>query len=407
MKSWKPVLPPELKKKAWNYIENLASDLVPFEKMLREQPDFRVFTGGMGASLFYRYLFLETGEKKYLKSSQSLLNTASAAAGRIPSVDTLGAGITGAGWVAEHFRREKKIKWRPGQDPNHELDDLLILKIRNAQKAGGALPKYGLLDDWIGYGVYGLERFPFGRSVELLEGLVMLFKERARFLDEGVAWFTPKSCIPFWERKNHLHGYYNLGLAHGNAGIARFLAGTLKARVLPEITGPLLEGSLRWFQAHDSERHFGNMLGALRKKSQRRKPRLAWCYGDLGMGSALLNASTVLGNKELEKWAMEVVRRSSKFLEPGAQNRVVDGYFCHGATGNFHMFNRLYQQTGEKVLLKAALICAKQAFRFFENKESEIQYNLFTGKTGAGLSLLAGVSKIEPAWDRILLLSPL
>jgi hypothetical protein len=98
----------------------------------------------------------------------------------------------------------------------------------------------------------------------------------------------------------------------------------------------------------------------------------------------------------------------------------VDAGICHGAAGNGHLFNRLYQATGEPVFRDAALSWFDRALGFREEGQGVGGYRMWvpgaegelgwrsdpgflTGSAGVGLCLLAAASPVEPEWDRVLL----
>jgi hypothetical protein len=100
----------------------------------------------------------------------------------------------------------------------------------------------------------------------------------------------------------------------------------------------------------------------------------------------------------------------------------VDAGLCHGAAGLGHLFNRLFQATGEPVLAEAARFWLEQALalrrpgRGFGGYEARIrggdgaptwvaEPGLLTGAAGIALALLAATAPVEPAWDRFLLVA--
>ena len=101
---------------------------------------------------------------------------------------------------------------------------------------------------------------------------------------------------------------------------------------------------------------------------------------------------------------------------------VVDAGLCHGAAGLGHIFNRMYQATGETWLLKAATFWFKRTLDLRlpgegvagflcywrdDNKKPQWieEVGLLQGAAGIALTLLSAATSIEPKWDRILLVS--
>ena len=107
--------------------------------------------------------------------------------------------------------------------------------------------------------------------------------------------------------------------------------------------------------------------------------------------------------------------------EPGPRAATMrDAGLCHGAGGVAHLFNRMSQATGEERLAAAARswYAAALAFRQpglgvggFRSWAADPSGALgwrndpgfLEGAAGVGLALLAAVSPVDPAWDRLLL----
>jgi lantibiotic modifying enzyme len=145
--------------------------------------------------------------------------------------------------------------------------------------------------------------------------------------------------------------------------------------------------------------------------------RLAWCYGDLGVSLALLNAARSLGNREWEAQAIEVALHAAH-CDPESPS-VCDATLCHGAAGNAHLFNRLFQATRCARFEAAALSWFRRALAFRDPgkpfggyvlrsrhaESGDHTLGFLQGVAGIGLALLAGTSALAPDWDRVLLVS--
>ncbi len=79
---------------------------------------------------------------------------------------------------------------------------------------------------------------------------------------------------------------------------------------------------------------------------------------------------------------------------------VVDAGLCHGAAGLLHVFNRLHQATGDGLLVDAARRWFEPALALPVPEDRFLE-----GRAGVDLALLAACTDVEPAWDRVLLLS--
>ncbi|MCP4157109.1 MAG: hypothetical protein GY757_55875 [bacterium] len=147
--------------------------------------------------------------------------------------------------------------------------------------------------------------------------------------------------------------------------------------------------------------------------------RLAWCYGDLGMGVALWQAGKIAGNKEWEEEAVEILLKTTERREP-KQNAIVDAGLCHGAAGNAHIYNRMYINTGNEAFKEAALYWLDLTLKMAVYEDGFAGYKVWhteeyggwqnengflEGIAGIGLAIFSFVSELEPKWDYSLYLS--
>lgn len=100
---------------------------------------------------------------------------------------------------------------------------------------------------------------------------------------------------------------------------------------------------------------------------------------------------------------------------------VRDGGFCHGAAGNAHLFNRLYQATGEAAFKIVALqyleelLSLRREGRGIGGYEAwapgmgdevdpwKPEPGLLEGGAGIALVLISALHPVLPDWDRFLL----
>jgi len=402
---WKIILTGSRERAAWSYIEKLDKEINDLEERFRKTPHFHLFTAGFGASLFSYYLYRVTGQKKYFKRAHSFIDMSVNAIGKVSVGDQLYSGFTGTAWLVEHIRHTSKKSWTKKTDPNREIDEYLLNKLKSGIKSKLPLRAYGLVDDWVGYGVYGIERLDHAKTSAFIRQMVNFLKIKSKSTRDGTSWYTPKKFVPLEQKAEYKNGYFNIGVAHGVPGVIGFLGEVLKSDSKNKLVRDLLRSAIEWLVHQDCASHYGFQIPPKDAMDQlKQKVRLAWCYGDLGISIVLLNVSRILRDPKLEARAMEIATRSSLFTE--VDSGIADPYFCHGGIGAFHGFNRLYQGTNDEIFLENALKWVDVTFKLIEKSQNtEKEFNLLTGKTGVGISLLAGVSTITPEWDRFLLMS--
>ena len=118
------------------------------------------------------------------------------------------------------------------------------------------------------------------------------------------------------------------------------------------------------------------------------------------------------------KWKREALRLARGVAERSfAQSGVKDCGLCHGAAGVGHLFNRMFQASGESRLKDAARGWFRRTlemrhpergiagFAAFRPGHWSNEVGILEGAAGIALALLAAVTPAEPRWDRMLLLS--
>jgi hypothetical protein len=417
--SWKPLLTGPLAETATQSVREIAAALPGHGP---EEGWSATLAGGQaGQSLFYAYLALHTAEPAAADRAADLLEAAADTLASVPLPPSLYAGFPGVAWTMEHLRGrlfEEDAEGEEAEDPLQEIDDALLGAVGRSPWQGD----YDLIGGLAGLGVYALERLPHRSAALLLEAVVDRLAELAKPFEEGVSWFTPPEHLPAWQREIHPGGYYNLGLAHGMPAVVAVLAGATAAGAAAAKARPLLDGAVAWLLARRYEPGVGSCFGTSYNPGETPVPsRLAWCYGDAGVAAALLAAARAVGEPAWERQAVEVALVAA--ARDASTAYIHDAGLCHGAAGLGHLFNRMYQTTGEERLATAARAWFERAlalrvagepvagYRAFEIEPGSDQPKwradpgFLEGATGVGLALLGAVSAVEPAWDRTLLVS--
>jgi hypothetical protein len=142
----------------------------------------------------------------------------------------------------------------------------------------------------------------------------------------------------------------------------------------------------------------------------------------LGIAVALLQAARGAREPAWEREALRIAHRAA--ARPAEQSGVVDCGLCHGAAGVGHLFNRLFQATGDEALREASrrwfagtleMRQADHAIAGFPAKKPDperpgealwvAEPGLLEGAAGVALALLAATTDVEPEWDRMMLVS--
>lgn len=359
MRPWTPLLSGAAAAEVLAEVEAIARDL-----LRSGESGFSLHRGAAGRALLFAYLDRALGSGDWGKRAEDELERAIAGLAEAPApAANLYSGFAGVAWAVEHLM--------PGEaddpdDPNGEIDAALLALLGRSPWTG----EVDLLGGLVGWGVYALERLPRPAAAAML-GLVV----------ERLGEALPGRQL-------------DSGMAHGTAGVIALLA--------------------RIREEHPGIAEAAALLAGL---SPLEEPEgdLAWCAGDAGLAVAQLAA----GRTET---ALRSARAAAARYPDDASAKGFDPALCHGTAGLSHLFHRLHQATGEPGFRDAAERWLRRTRAQRRPGEGFGGYlsrgrladrtvgwiadpGFLGGAVGIGLGLLAAASPVEPAWDRLLLLS--
>jgi lantibiotic modifying enzyme len=365
--------------------------------------------GLAGQSLLHAYLALHGASESRADTAIALLDRATDAAGALSLPPSLYFGFPGISWVAAHLTGRL---FEEEQDNCREVDDALLRALENPSWH----VKYELLEGVVGIGVYALERLPRPSAVRLVEAVVARLAACAERTTAGAAFFSPYEALSPAYREAAPRGLYNLGMAHGVAGVIAFLGSVCRAGIATEQVRPLLADTVAWLLTRErpaeSDYRFANLYIPTQDIDF---SRLGWCHGDLSVATALLVAARGAGEQSWDHHARKVALAAAARTTDSTP--LPDASLCHGAAGIGHIFNRLYQETGEEPLAQAARSCFQRAiamrepgtgiggYRILQRGKKYNNPGFRIGSSGVGLAILAAISPIHPDWDHLLMAS--
>jgi lantibiotic modifying enzyme len=420
--TWRPLLDGELAARANDAIGGISEALTAtvFEGGAEDRGFSLGGSGTPGLALFYGYLARTAGAEHHAERVDLLLDRASEALAATPMSAALYSGFTGVAWAAEHLSMASSALDGDldvdlnDEDINEEIDAALLAAL-SVPWAGN----YDLISGLVGFGVYALERVPRPSAVACVEAIVDRLAQTAVQLGERVTWFTSPDMLPPRNRSDHPDGYYNVGVAHGVPGVIALLADACRLGIRVERARPLLDGAVQWVLSQRLSTRPGARYPAVVVPGIEPKPsRLAWCYGDPGVAATLLYAAHALGQEQWERAALDIATHAANATP--AESGIRDAGLCHGAFGLAHVYNRIHQATGDELFAGAARLWYRLGLDMrrpeggvagFEawnpDKEPEwvAEAGFLTGAAGIGLALLAGVTPVEPKWDRLLMVA--
>lgn len=372
-------------------------------------------SGNTGTALLLYYYWLHSRDDRYLERGNSFIMRNFELFGEYHSeIHSLCNGTAGFRWVVNHLISNGFI-----EGDSNELfseDDALLYSSMIRDINDG---QYDFLHNAIGVGLYFLNRNN-KQSLTYVEALISGLDKIAEADKYGIKWRSLFS-ISETEGKN----VYNLSLSHGMASIILFLCKAYKNKIATKKSKKLICGAVSFILSHkldnpasDYSSFFPSVVFA-NDNQPVGGSRLAWCYGDLGIGFALWQAAKTMHNNEWEKVALDVLLHSAARKDP-VKERVTDAGICHGAAGIAHIYNRMYQYTGIQTFKETAIfwlqdtldkavfpdgLAGYKAWHVPQKGGWQPRSGLLEGVSGIGLVLLSAMSDVEPKWDECLLLS--
>ncbi len=427
--NWVPILPQNdrMTAVAWDAVNAIAADI---ENRTYPAPqNKRVSYRAYEESIFYGYLALVKGNRWWDVAAQCL-NTSIERVSLLRHPGLFG-GLCGLGWTVQHLSNVFQNDSPTGdggnavgdedeeEDLTADIDAALITQLREWHPADRP---YDLVGGLVGFGIYFLERLPRRAAVVGIRWVLDYLEEISQRQDGGITWHTSSQLLTDWQRERCPGGYYNMGVAHGIPGILFLLGEMSAAGVEQERAIQMLESAMDWFLAQRCPPEFRSWFTSwIPTPGQVSESRLAWCYGDLGILAVLFQVARRTGRKEWQDFADTLLEHC--LARPVEASGVLDAPLCHGASGNAHIFNRLYQATRNSKCREAAIRWLEVVLTmrkpgsgvggFFQYTRPDPQGPpvweaspaFLDGAVGVALALLAAITPLEPRWDRMLLLS--
>jgi lantibiotic modifying enzyme len=235
-----------------------------------------------------------------------------------------------------------------------------------------------------------------------------------------------KDSIPFYdcitEKVNSQST--NLGLAHGIPAILKFCLQCWNQKICIAEAWELARHIIAYLLTHTNEdRTAGYFPYAISPEQPATAPsRLAWCYGDPGVGYVLYRAGIGFNDAGLTAWSVDLLLDSAKrknLSDAGVSDAgVSDAGICHGSAGLAHIYNKMWRHTNNPVFKQTGDYWARRTLDFAVYKDGiagykrfdptdnthHNDYGMLDGVAGIGLVLL-GYLTGDQDWDYCLMLN--
>ncbi len=376
-----------------------------------------VLAGLSGLSLFQfyyaKYLDIDNNAEIGTKILMQSINTINNGY----NYPTYCTGIAGMGWVIDHLEQEGFID----VDSDAVLSEMdpylytrMVLDIENG--------KYDFLHAAMGCAFYFLKRYENTKSKKLkstykkylLEFLDALYRTSEKEGENKLKWL---SVIDHETKEMG----YNLSLSHGMASIIGVLTKLHGYIDFKELASKLLKSAVNYVADYKNEDNnaFSLFPSWIPKNNNiDYTSRVAWCYGDLGIGLQLWYASKTLKDEDLKQTSISILKHAAMRTKP-EDTLITDAGICHGSYGNAQIFNRMYKETGDTVFKEATEFWIQDGLSKAIHKDGYCGYKQWNGKdktwtseisllegiAGIGLVILDYLADYNTNWDECLMIS--
>lgn len=377
-----------------------------------------VLSGISGIALFQFYYAKFTENDAHADVGVDMISTVIEKINEGYSFPTFCTGIAGAGWTIELLDDEGFID----VDSDELLADLDEYLSSAILQMGEKDKFYDFLHGTIGIGFYFFKRYQNTKSETLkanyklkLLQLIGSLKRTAIEEDDTMRWETSIG------KETAIIGA-NLSLSHGMSSIINFLSRLVRYDDFRDQVMPILQKATQFILKYENNdmscsSSFPSWVYDGMKKSS--KERLAWCYGDLGIGLTLFKVGKALNNDTITQKGLTTVENSCRRKDL-TEARVKDNGLCHGTYGMVQMYNYMYKETKKEVFKETASFWVQQGIDMATHTDGYVGYkqwfggedqgwrkemNLLEGIAGIGLSIISYLAPFETKWDECLLIS--
>lgn len=393
-----------LKKKIESKIDQIEASIFSNYKSYDRINNSSLFCGMPGIVLLYSHFYEVTGNISFKKKSLKIFNYLLKIIETERAVTTTFCnGLAGLGWLFLYLKNNSEVV---DISSLLELDSFLdeIDQLLEDEVDKMLCDKnYDLLHGVLGIGLYFIKR----EKYMTVERICVDLYHNCDFQDDEIKW----KRFDKYRAKEYI---FDLGLAHGNAGILYFLGKCYANHIAPAKCKFLIDGIIKFYLNNKQdlqivESNFPASIKAGDYSSGQNIPmksRLAWCYGDLGILHTLLLVSGWIDDKK-SKCIFEALLVEVSMRRSASVTRLEDSQFCHGMTGVGYIFLSIYHLTQNHLFKEAAEYWINQVlddgnnsnglagylFKMGDNVGWEDMMDVLNGIGGVGLFLTSYLSE--------------
>jgi len=368
-----------------------------------------LYNGLGGVALFLFYYSKYTGDEHFGNVANKALGRITQELSASKNNFSYCSGIAGFGWLISHLQKANFLK----EDFNellNQLDPYLIKALDKFLEMG----HYDFLNGYLGVYYYFLENdFEYDERSKNLKS-VIVEKVINKLYDTAIIDGKKISWKSYTNRNSSIMGV-NLGLAHGLPSIIMLLLKTYASKKDHKVRS-LIVGAIEYLKAvqssYDNDALYSSFIYDGEYINESSGSRLAWCYGDLGVGLSFNKVGMELKidditNRSLMIFEMTISRKATEL------NGVYDASFCHGSSGLTFIYNKIYEKTNlpdyklscQYWLNQTLDIINKSDYKaWFHSTGYRLEHGILEGVSGIGLSLLSIVDRNSRGWEEAFLI---
>ena len=378
-----------------------------FLKAQEASANYGVYNGEFGRLLFLLYYSRFSEKEEHILLADCYAERLMQQFVEKEKMHSFCSGLSGILYMFE-FLREHQIINLDASSVQRFLEDYMVSKMREDFRRN----HFDFMHGALGVGLYFLKR---KSNPEIIHELIEFLYHTAE-KDEKNNHFK-WVCMVNQEKKLYA---YNLALSHGISGIIIFLSRVIQSGMMNEKIRELITGSVNFVLSQEKIfSQFGSFFPSyvpIKPQEPALKSRIAWCYGDLGVGMALWQAGKAMKKSEWEEKGLEILLRSTerRILN---DTFVSDAEICHGSAGVAMIFRRMFIETKREAFNDAVSYWINQSLNFstfkdglagYKTREKDgwrNDYSLLSGISGIGLVLVSYLENDNQDWDELFLMS--
>nr|WP_298000706.1 lanthionine synthetase C family protein [uncultured Flavobacterium sp.] len=172
----------------------------------------------------------------------------------------------------------------------------------------------------------------------------------------------------------------NLGLAHGIPSVLKFCIISYKQGICRDQSQKLAYKIIDFLLQNSFKDQLDYCYYPPTISNEKNIPsRLAWCYGDLGIGFILFQAGLAFKDSKVKDFSLNILISCTK-RRLIKETIVLDAGICHGSAGVAHIFNKMAYYTNNIIFKEAGEYWINKTLEFASHHDGIGGYKSYTHK---------------------------